>query len=154
MKKQIVLLFTCLYVSLSNVYSQEIQPENNPKTVITLGILQGGGSLIGADFEFLVGERVGMQIGAGLIGFGAGLNYHLKPDIKSSMISVQYWHQGFGDTYTQSLLGPTYIFRAKKLFTAQIGLGFALEEGPSWPEDKEQPPVMLMYSIGFYLPVK
>jgi hypothetical protein len=120
---------------------------------ITIGILQGGGSLIGMDFEKLLSKKFGVQLGMGYIGFGGGINYHFKPSISSSFISLQYWHQGIGETYTQSLLGPSFVFRGKKWFTAQIGVGAALEKGPAFPEDKEQPPVMLLYSIGGYIPL-
>jgi opacity protein-like surface antigen len=154
MKNQIFFFALLFLLKMSPVFSQEVVDEKAPKAAITLGVLQGGGSLVGADFELLAGKRIGLQLGAGITGFGAGLNYHMKPSIKSSMISVQYWHQGIGDSYTQSLIGPNYVYRAKKLFTAQLGFGFALEEGPNWPEDKDQPPVMLMYAIGIYLPIK
>ena len=89
-----------------------------------------------------------------MVVLGAAINYHLKPSIRSSYITLQYWHQGVNETYTQRLLGPAFVFRAKKLLTASLGLGFALEKGPNWPDDKEQPPVMFTYSIGIYLPVK
>jgi hypothetical protein len=118
----------------------------------TFGYLQGGGSLVGYDVELLLGDKFGFQLGVGFIGFGAGINYHFKPDIRSSFISLQYWHQGIENYFIQSLIGPCFVFREKKLFTAQIGLGFALEKGPAWPSSKTQPPVMLTYSIGFYLP--
>ena len=131
------------------VENQEIEKNSN----LTIGILQGGGSLVGADFETLVSKQVGMQFGAGLVGFGAGINYHFKPSIRSSFISLQYWHQGFGTGYTQSLVGPTYVFRAKKWFTAQIGLGYILGYGPAWPATSAKSPVILMYSIGAYFPI-
>ena len=154
MKKSVVLLVGLILIG-GLVFGQEAQLEEEPKVAVTLGILQGGGSLVGGDFEFLVSDRIGLQVGAGVIGFGAAINYHLKPSIRSSFITLQYWHQGVNETYAQSVLGPAFVFRAKKLFTASLGLGFALEEGPGWPEDKlEQPPVMLTYSIGIYLPVK
>lgn len=123
------------------------------RTSITVGFLQGGGSMIGFDMEILVSERVGLQVGSGYIGIGGGINYHFKPSIRSSFLSLQYWHQGINKTYTQSMIGPTYVFRAKKIFTFQAGIGYALEEGPAWPKDKEQPPVMLLYSIGAYFPI-
>jgi opacity protein-like surface antigen len=154
MKRSILFIVLFFLMKISPAFSQDVVSEIEPKAAVTVGVLQGGGSLVGADFELLAGKRVGLQIGAGFVGFGAGLNYHLNPGIKSSMISVQYWHQGAGDSYTQSLIGSTYVFRAKKLFTAQLGLGFPLEKGPGWPDDKDQPPVMLMYSIGIYLPIK
>jgi hypothetical protein len=123
------------------------------KASLTLGVLQGGGSIVGADFEALLTDRVGVQIGAGFIGYGAGLNYHLKPGINTSYISLAYWHQGSGASYTQSMLGPTFVYRAKKIFTAQIGLGFVLGRGPAYPSNLAQTPVILLYSIGVYFPL-
>jgi hypothetical protein len=117
-----------------------------------VGVLNGGGSLIGLDMEYKVGRTFGLQVGAGLVGVGAGLNFHLKPTLRSSFVSLQYWHQGIGDSYTQSLVGPSFVFRARKIFTAQIGIGYALEKGPAWDDSIEQPGVMLTYSIGLYFP--
>ncbi len=116
------------------------------------GILQGGGSLVGADFEIFVSRQLGIQVGAGFTGYGAGVNYHLKPSIRSSFVSLQYWHQGIADSFAQSAVGPNFVYRAKKWFTCQLGLGLPLAEGPALPDDFEQPPVMLLYSIGAYLP--
>ena len=123
------------------------------KTSLTLGVLQGGGSLVGADFEALLTDRVGVQIGAGFIGYGAGINYHLKPGINTSYISLTYWHQGAGESYTLSLLGPTFVYRAKKIITAQIGLGFVLGHGPAYPSNLTKTPMILLYSIGVYFPL-
>jgi hypothetical protein len=116
----------------------------------TIGLLQGGGSLIGFDAEVLLTRFVGIQAGAGFVGFGAGINFHLKPDVRSSFISIQYWHQGIEKSFAQSLAGPSFVFRARKIFTAQIGLGFLLEKGPAWPSSKTQTDVMLTYSVGVY----
>ena len=153
--KKFTFLLISLFLISSFIYGQDNQIQDDPRIAITIGIFNGGGSLVGADLEVMLSKRLGIQAGAGFIGLGAGLNYHLKPSIRSSMISLQYWHQGFGESYTQSLMGPSFVFRAKKIFTAQLGFGFPLEQGPAWPEDKmEQPPIMLMYSIGIYLPIK
>lgn len=119
---------------------------------ITIGILQGGGSLVGGDFEIKLADRFAIQAGAGLVGFGCGLNFHLKPTLRSSFLSLQYWHQGVGEGYTQSLLGPSFVFRGKKWLTGQLGLGFTLENGPGWPEDQEPIPAMFTYTIGAYFP--
>jgi len=135
----------------TNLFSQTELIEKRHS--ITIGLLQGGGSLVGADFEFLLTDHFGFQIGAGLVGFGGGLNYHFKPSIRSSFISLQYWNQGIGESFTQNVIGPNFVFRGKKWFTAQIGLGVPLEKGPAWPDNFEQPPVMLMYSIGAYIPL-
>lgn len=123
-----------------------------PSTVITTGILHGGGSLVGFDLETMLGRNVAVQAGAGFVGFGGGLNFHFRPDIRSSFISMQYWHQGFGESFSQSLVGANYVFRARKLFTLTGGFGFPLDKGPAWPANQEQPPVMLTYAIGLYFP--
>ena len=119
---------------------------------ITVGVLQGGGSLIGADIEFLFPNKFGIQFGAGLIGFGGGINFHFKPSVRSSFISFQYWNQGIGDNFVQNAIGPNFVFRGKKWFTFQLGVGFPLAKGPAMPNSFEQPQFMYMYSIGAYLP--
>ena len=141
-------LFTLLFI-FSFSFSQV--PKKN-KSCITIGILQGGGSLIGADVEFLVTKKFSFQVGAGLVGYGYGINYHLEPSIKSSFFSLQYWNQGFKNSFAQNVIGPTYVYRGKKWFTAQLGLGKTLDKGPAWTDNIEQPKVMLLYSIGLYIP--
>lgn len=145
---------TFIYKSevLSYEFKGNVQPETNTdkRTAISIGVLMGGGSLIGADLENMLTERVGFQVGAGLVGFGAGLNLHFKPSIRSSFISLQYWHQGLGPSYTQSLAGVNYVYRARKVFTCQIGLGALIETGPGYPKDKTAPGAMLTYALGVY----
>ena len=123
------------------------------RAAVTVGFLQGGGALIGADFEYLVSPKIGLQAGLGYIGFGAGVNYHLKPVINSSFISLAYWHQGIGSTFAQDAIGSVFTFRARKYLSASLGLGIPLSRGPALDIDFEQPPVMLLYSIGIYLPL-
>jgi len=127
------------------------------RTSINVGVLMGGGGLIGADLEFLVGKRVGMQLGGGLGSVGFGLNYHFKPYINSQFVSVVYMHQGFGDNHYASYFGPMYAFRAKKIFQFGIGFGTVLSRGPGWErtwENKEAPGnVALLYNIGLFFPL-
>lgn len=151
MKKIIVslLLSVCAYTGFAqDVFFQPVEK----RSAVTIGVLQGGGGIVGVDVEWLLSNRVGMQVGAGLMSFGAGLNYHLKPSIRSSFITFQYWHQGFGDAFSQSAVGPSFVYRGKKWFTCQLGLGLPLEIGPGMPKDYVKPPVMLLYSIGAYIP--
>ena len=145
------MILICISTNLFSI-AEQVSEQPEKRNSITIGILQGGGSLIGVDIEFLLTNRFGIQIGAGLVGFGGGLNYHFKPSIRSSFISLQYWNQGIGDSFAQNAIGPNFVYRGKKWFTAQIGLGVPLEKGPAMPDDFVQPPVMLMYSIGAYIP--
>jgi hypothetical protein len=127
----ILVLFVCqsgfCQVYENNQIYTDHDAFNDPKNCITIGFLQGGGSLVGVDLEFKVYDRFGIQAGAGFVGFGGGLNLHFKPTLRSSFISLQYWHQGTGYTYAQSLLGPSLVYRARKLLSAQLGLGFVME---------------------------
>ena len=157
MKQILIILILLLsfnsFSQLIGVVPEKKNDVSDEKSIVTLGVLQGGGSLVGADFEFLVGEKLGLQIGAGLVGFGAAVNYHLKPSIRSSFISLSYWHQGVGEGTSQELFGPSFVFRGKKWFTFNVGLAYALSKGPAWPDDTQQSPVQLTYGVGVYLPL-
>ena len=126
------------------------------RAAINLGVLMGGGGLIGTDLELLVTKQFGLQIGAGLGSVGGGINYHFKPYINSSFVSVQYWHQGFAENHYASYLGPMYVFRSKKIFQAGIGFGSVLSKGEKWYEvntKNSDVPVILLYNIGLYIPL-
>ena len=134
------------------------QFEREERTSINVGFLMGGGSLIGADLEFLVGKNVGLQLGAGISSVGFGINYHFKPYINSSFLSVQYFHQGFGDNHYGSYLGPMFVFRAKKILQFGIGFGNIMSKGNGlieYYESKNQkvPSIMALYNIGLYFPL-
>jgi hypothetical protein len=120
---------------------------------MTIGILQGGGSIVGMDLEKLFPYSIGAQIGFGMVGFGCGVNWHFKPSYNSSFLSMQYWHQGLINSYKQSTLGPNFVYRGMKWFTFQIGIGFTLQEGPAYPMAMIQPPVIWTCAIGAYIPL-
>ena len=91
-----------------------------------------------------------------LSSMGFGINYHLQPYINSQFVSVQYWHQGFGDNHFASYLGPMYTFRARKILQLGIGFGTVLSKGPRWEETytgKTEPSIMLTYNIGLFFPL-
>ena len=156
MKKSLFVILLSAFTAL--LMSQDLSEGTSGVTLsdkraaVTVGLLQGGGSLVGVDLEYLVAPKIGLQAGLGYIGFGGGINFHLKPAINSSFISLAYWHQGIGEKFAQDALGGVFTFRARKLLSASLGLGVPLSRGPALAEDFEQPPVMLLYSIGIYLP--
>lgn len=129
----------------------QTEPARPDRLTLSIGLFQGGGSLAGVDLEFMATERIGLQMGAGYLAFGAGLNYHLKPGPRSSAIALVYWHQGFDDGFAQSALGTTFLFRGKKILTAQLGVGYRLRAGYTLPETFTEVPVLLLYSLGIYL---
>ena len=149
MKKFVLIVLVALFSV--QLMAQRVPSEK--KMSISAGFLQGGGGLAGADFEYLFSKHFSVQAGAGWLSYGAAVNYHFKPYINSSMLSLTYWHQGFGNAHTQSVVGPVYTFRAPKVFQFQIGMGYRVNEGPNLPEANKKVPVMLLYSIGVYFPI-
>jgi hypothetical protein len=141
------------FLSKSEISEIQIgKPAPDYQGALTLGFMEGGASLLGFDCERMISKSVSFQLGAGVIGFGLGINKHFKPNIRSSFVSLQYWHQGFGNSYTQSMIGPCVVVRSNTWFTFQVGVGYALGKGPAWPENKSQSPIMLTYAVGIYFP--
>lgn len=121
--------------------------------VLSVGLLNGGGSIIGADMEVYVTEQFCLQVGIGVLAFGAGVNYHLKPDTRSSYINLGFWHIGLGEYYFQSAIGPSFVYRNREWFQAQVGVGLVFDKGPYQPVSYNLP-VMPFLGIGIYLPGK
>lgn len=140
-------------IALCSVQVMAQRVPSEKKMSISAGLLQGGGGLVGADLEYMFSNHFSVQAGAGLISAGGGINYHFKPFINSSMLSLLYWHQGFGNNHTQSVVGPVYTFRAPKVFQFQIGVGYRVDKGPALNPDMKNTKVMLLYSIGVYFPI-
>ena len=143
-----------LATTMISVSAQDSHP-NLKNTSITIGLLQGGGALIGMDFEKMIKQQWSLQTGFGAIGFGAGLNYHLKPQINSNFVSIQLWNQGLlGDDLSQRIVGITYSFRGESSgVTGQIGLGYTIKRSEALTQYLEAygidniPPVTLIYSM-------
>lgn len=149
MKNLLLLIWMSCAVEL--LHAQIIHyPEPESYSAMSIGFLNGGGGLLGADLEILLNDRVGIQLGAGFVSYGAAINFHLKPGIRSSFVSLQYLNQGTGESFAQNAIGPSFGYRGKRWFTYQLGLAKTLSKGPAFPANREQPSVMLTYSIGAY----
>jgi hypothetical protein len=119
-----------------------------PKMAINAGFFMGGGASLGADVEYLFAKnRWSVQAGAGLLGLGAGVGYHLKPGVSSPFISLQYWHQ-VGIKETVDVLGVMYVYRYKKWLQAGAGLGTFLSESG----EQKMGEVLTMFQAGIFVP--
>lgn len=150
------MLLLTLVIVCGSAFAQSLPSgKGEHKQAITIGLLQGGGSLVGIDYEILISNNIGLQIGAGFIGFGASVNYHFKPQVNSSAISFGIWNQGLlGERLGQRILGITYLYRQQRGgLTAQIGLGTVIKVGELMEDfyGGNPPLVILLYSIGWYL---
>jgi hypothetical protein len=148
------ILITLLCVLTLTSYSQ-LQTLQDPvkNKCLSPGILHGGGGIVGIDFEYMPFSQIGIQAGVGLTSYGFGVNYHLKPHIRSSYISLQYWHQGFNERFYQSAFGPNIVFRGKKWLQAQIGIAYMLETGPAFASNVVPTTFIFTYGAGVYIPI-
>jgi hypothetical protein len=141
------------------------------KICFTTGFMYGGGAIFGYEIERKLYNRISFQhghgyststkqdnfnlgllhLGSSFISFGFGLNYHLKYSLRSSYISLQYWRQGAIYALSQSTVGPVFVYRGKKWFTAQIGLGYVFSKSKDIEFNYNKSPFKLTYAIGFYL---
>jgi len=156
MKK--ILFFVLVVMLAVPMTAQSANPKkgrvpNEKKCAIEVGFLNGGGGLVGVDFEYLFVDHLSVQAGIGAISFGGAINYHFKPYINSSMISLVYMHQGVGDSYTASWLGPMYTFRAPKVFQVSGGLGLKVGDGPAATSTSLKSSASLLFTIGVYFPI-
>ena len=140
-----------------NPDSKESRKRDASKQVVSIGLLQGGGGLIGVDYEMLVVDRLGFQLGGGLFSYSAGINIHSEPTINSSFLSLAYWDLGAGSEVSMRLAGMSYNYRSKEgWLNWQIGLGKVLNYTSGFEQhfrdtvDADVPSVMLIYSIGGY----
>jgi hypothetical protein len=146
------IILCLLILPFTKLCSQTEEDKPEIKAAFTAGILKGGGSIFGFEFEKQVYRNVGLQIGAGLSSLSAAFNIHFKPRLNSSFLSVQYAQQGMGLRFVQDIFSVSYVFRAKKYFACQIGYGWPLSRGPAYPKGKVQPSQLLVYAIGAYFP--
>lgn len=150
--KNINFYLILLLLLTSKCYSQKVEvTQLQQKAAVDVGVLMGGGGLIGGDFEALILPKIGLQLGVGLGSFDGGINYHLKPYINSPFISFQYWQQGMAANHFASYVGPMFVYRAKKIFQAGLGVGYVVDKGPQFTLGKTN--IILLYNIGLYFPL-
>jgi len=158
MKKSLISVLTILAL-VSGLSAQASSQPAAEANAVTLGFLQGGGGLFGIDYEAMVTERVGLQVGVGLVSFGAGVTYHHENTVHSNAFWLGLWNQGIpGDTYSATYVGVSYIMRGWGWLNGQIGIAYIPFRGEKAAEnlkdftgsDQDLPPFALLYSLGWY----
>jgi hypothetical protein len=148
MKTKAIIAIALLIFSLKSIAQVNNQsPEE--KIMMSVGIGHGGGSIVGADLEFGLGNRFGAQIGLGYPGIGAGLNFHSKPTLRSSFLSLQYIQAGYSLSRCVSAVGPVFVYRGKKWFTFSVG--YVIEVQNTFNSNISGTGIVL--AIGGYFPI-
>lgn len=105
------------------------------RTTITVGLFEGGGGIVGVELESLFNDRIGFEIGFGIVSFSLGLNYHVGlGGVKSSFVGIKYSSLGMGPGHLFKTVGPEYTYRSKKWFTGSVGFGGVVDRGPYFKE--------------------
>ncbi len=155
MKKLITFLFF-VFFSLQIIAQNTVEEAKEPEKLwsASVGLLNGGGGLIGFDLERMIDNHFSIQAGFSITGYGAAINYHIKPRINSSMFSFALIHPGIGKNYILTAIGPSFTYRAKKIFFAQFGMSYVIDKGAFFHEVFKEKDFdrMLTYSIGVYFP--
>lgn len=153
MKLKYISIIIFLFCSVF-AYSQDYFPNDTlekketihlHKYTISSGFMHGGGAIIGTDLEYLFNNRFGAQVGLGFHAVGMGLNYHIASGPNTSFFTIQYRNE---ISNSQQSIGPAFVFRAKRLFTAQAGVGVLLGNN-----DYSKPIssyTIITYAIGLY----
>ena len=128
---------------------------NGKTSIATVGILQGGGGIIGVDYESMINNKWGVSVGLGAPSFGASVHYHFEPSIASNSIALTYWNQGFESSNSVTYLGITHVWRMKSGWSAQLGISTILHMGEESKLKKmgldQDVDYALLYSIGYML---
>lgn len=126
-----------------------VKEKINKGIFATVGYHYGGATIVGLELEAAV-WRIGIMGGAGVYGYGYGINYHVSSDPLSSYISCLYWQNGISDYARQSAAGIAFNYRGKRWLSMQLGLGKILDKGPEFRYFNDD--YILLYSIGAYVP--
>lgn len=159
LKKILILLSTIFLLSAPSLAAQE--PVNTPDAendlyknfALSIGFLKGGGSLVGAELEWLFADRFAATIGGGYLGVSAGLNYHFDSTVHSNYIGLFFFDQNVGQPdFEQMSTGVLFGTRGFGFLSAELGVGYTLRRGPKIIEQLggQNPSIMLVYNIGVY----
>ena len=118
---------------------------------ITVGVLQGGGALLGFDFEQRLARHFGIQVGAGVIAVGGGITWYPTPGIRRNHWYVGYSHEGIARDYSLSIVGLTHVWRSEHRLSWQLGAGARVGNVPDASHSRDVT-IILLYSIGACLP--
>lgn len=121
-----------------------------PETAVSAGFGMGGGTVMGGEMEVMFFPRVSAQLGAGFFGFSGGLNYHIYPTVSSPYFSLKLWQDGLGNDYDATYIGPSFVYRAGRLFQAGLGFGYLVNKNPAYKPGSN---FTLSFNLGLYFPL-
>lgn len=151
--KSFVLSFVILF-SLS-CYSFSQQGTTANKDIVVVGYQIGGYSLIGIEFEARMSDLIGINFGAGFLGFTGGVKLHTGPYKNSPAININYKDGGMG---LVKVIATEFAWRIP--FNNQDRVGFFIQGGLAKVlymdrgvsidlfKKREAPPYMLSFGAG------
>lgn len=112
----------------------DLGTKERARHIIAVGYQIGGLTYAGIEYELRLDEYLGVNIGAGIKGYTAGLKIHTSPRRNSPFLHINYKDRGFGSLGIGALeLGGKVPFSRRENFGfhGQLGLGKVLTGYPS-----------------------
>ncbi len=137
--------------------NEKPKEEEPPKSrnVTAIGYQIGGYSLIGFNQEMRVNNVIGVHLGAGILGFTAGIKLHLSPSINSPFFNFSYKDGGIREITAAAVEYGGRIPFGKEInfgLHYQIGIAKILHVSSTFENlvfQGNAPPAMLSMGIGF-----
>ncbi len=98
------------------------------KNAVDLGFLRGG-ALVGVEFEFPLGKKATILMGAGYRGFTVGFNGFFNDKFEGAGLKFAYVNQGFGDSYAGSLFTSSLFYKMRGGISIDLGIGNVMGRG-------------------------
>jgi len=157
MKKLIITILFILFGFAISAQQAATAPDKSDKNqAIAIGVgYPFGGSLLGVEYERRLFDQLAFTAGAGVIGFGGGLNYHFDKSLDSSFLHVGVSDMIPGDS--GMILGETSLNgRFFGWLEGSLGYAYIIKAGDKFKEDyekqyKESLPIgTLTFSLAWY----
>jgi len=140
----------------------EIEPiskephKNKALNMIAAGYQIGGRSYVGFEYEFRFSKYIGLNVGAGIVGYTAGLKFHSCPCRTGPFLNVSFKDGGFGNIGTMNAeIGGILFFLDKKEkigLLGQIGVGkiiyISKEMEEKLTKNNQIPNMIISFGVG------
>jgi hypothetical protein len=154
MKRSIVVvsILLCGFVAFGQAGDKDRPPNRN---VMAIGYQLGGFSLVGFEYEYRIGDVLGLQMGAGWAGATAGIKLHVNPSKDSLFLNLSWKDGGFGLLEVVAFeTGGRLPFKPGGFgLHAQAGFMYILSIDPEFEDDMfgddGVPPIGLSIGVGF-----
>jgi len=141
------IIFSGIFILFMITASQAQKFSESPiqKNSISANIL-GTGSYLGFSYERLIKDKVSLEVGLGLIGYGMGVTLYPLKKVENNQlnpfIGVKYTNHAIVDGENKSAtyipLGLTYFSKSRLNFSLDLGPSYFRHKSPGYAPTQEE----------------